>query len=77
MYHTLRTLVDAPSAPLYPFTQLPRTTTNIPLQLIPGGDKAQVLFRLSELKEIKKGFRKLHIKPGSVHPRIQRSQPKF
>jgi hypothetical protein len=43
--------------PLYPLTQLPYTLTlshrTPPLQLIPGGDRAHVLFRLSEFKEIK------------------------
>jgi hypothetical protein len=38
---------------LMPLTSSHRT---LPLQLIPGGGRAHVLFRLSELKEIKKDF---------------------
>jgi hypothetical protein len=44
--------------PLFPINQLPHTLDAVPqdypLQLIPGGDRAQVPFRVSELKEIKK-----------------------
>jgi hypothetical protein len=56
---TLTRLVDAPSAPplpSYPATSCPQhhPTGLYPLQLIPGGDRSHVPFRLSELKEIKK-----------------------
>jgi hypothetical protein len=52
-------LVDAPLAPPlspYPATSHPRhhPTGLFALQLIPGGDRAHIPFRLSELKEIKK-----------------------
>jgi hypothetical protein len=44
--------------PFFPLTQVPHTLDVIPhyspFQLIPGGDRAQVPFRGSELKEIKK-----------------------
>jgi hypothetical protein len=48
--------------PLFPLTQLPHTPTYCPtglypLQLIPGGDRAHMPFRLSKLKEIKKDLR--------------------
>jgi hypothetical protein len=61
--------------PLFPLTQLPHTLDAIsqdlyPLQLIPGGDRAHVPFRVSELKEIKKDLGNLHRKPRSVHPSI-------
>jgi hypothetical protein len=56
---------------LSPLTQLPQLShRTLPLQLIHGGDRANVPFRVSELKEIKKGFRKLHRKPQSIHPDI-------
>jgi hypothetical protein len=50
---------DTPSAPLlppYPVTSHTRhsPTGLCPLQLIPGGDRAHVPFRVSELNEIKK-----------------------
>jgi hypothetical protein len=50
---------DVPSAPpLPPYSATshtrPRPTGLFPLQLIPGGDRAHVPFRVSELKEIKK-----------------------
>jgi hypothetical protein len=58
IYPILRRLVDAPSAsllPPYPATSYPwhHPIGLYPLQLIFGGDKAHVPFRLSELKEIK------------------------
>jgi hypothetical protein len=50
---------DTPLAP--PLPPLPSHLTHqtsphrtLPLQLIPGGDRAHLLFRVSELKEIKK-----------------------
>jgi hypothetical protein len=55
-----KNLSDAPSAlplPLYPATSHTRhhPTGLYPFQLIPGGDRAHIPFRVSELKEIKKG----------------------
>jgi hypothetical protein len=61
---------SAPPLPPYPATSHTSSTGLYPLQLIPGGDRAHVPFRVSELKEIKTGFRKLHRKPRSVHPGI-------
>jgi hypothetical protein len=54
-----KNLSDAPSAPSlppYPATSHTRhhPTGLYPLQLIPGGDRVHVPFRVSELKEIKK-----------------------
>jgi hypothetical protein len=82
IHPTLRKLVNAPSAPPllpYPATSHPQhhpTGLYYPLQLIPEGDRAHVPFRLSELKEIKEDL-EVTQKPGSVHPDIQRSQPKL
>jgi hypothetical protein len=47
---------SAPSLPPYPATSHTRhrPTGLYPLQLIPGGDRAHVPFRVSEHKEIKK-----------------------
>jgi hypothetical protein len=64
---------DVPSSPpLPPYPAASHTrhhpTGLYPLQLIPGGDRAHVPFRVSELKEIKRGFRKLHRKSRSIHP---------
>jgi hypothetical protein len=58
IYSTLRRLVDAPSAPLvspYPAKSHPQhhLIGLYPLELIPGGDRAHIPFRLSELREIK------------------------
>jgi hypothetical protein len=43
--------------PLSPFTQPPHTLDAVPqdypLQLIPGGNRAHIPFRVSELKEIR------------------------
>jgi hypothetical protein len=62
IYPVLSRLVDAPSAPPllpYPATSHPRhhPTGLYPLQLSPGGGRAHIPFRLSELKEIKKDLR--------------------
>jgi hypothetical protein len=43
----------------------------------PWEDWAHIPFKVSELKEILKRFRKLHRRPRSVHPGTQRSQPKL
>jgi hypothetical protein len=47
---------STPPLPPYPATSYTRhcPTRLYPLQLIPGGDRATVLFRVRELKEIKK-----------------------
>jgi hypothetical protein len=50
---------NAPSAPPLPPYPAPSHTRHCPielypLQLIPGGDRAHIPFRVSELKEIKK-----------------------
>jgi hypothetical protein len=47
---------SAPPLPPYPATSHTRhcPTGLYPLQLIPGGDRAHIPFKVSELKEIKK-----------------------
>jgi hypothetical protein len=63
--------ISSPSTPLPSYlTHQKSSHRTLPLQLIPGGDRTHVPFRVSELKEIKKGFRKLHRKPRSEHPGI-------
>jgi hypothetical protein len=44
---------SSPSLPSY-LTQQTSSLRTLPLQLIPGGDRAHVPFRVSELKKIKK-----------------------
>jgi hypothetical protein len=71
---------DAPSAPsLPPYSATLHNrchpTRLYPLQLIPGGDRYHISFIVSELK--KKGFRKLHRKPRSVHPGFREVSQNF
>jgi hypothetical protein len=56
IYPTIRRLVNTPTAPPYSATSHSQhhPTGLYPLQLFPGGDRAHVPFRLSELKEMKK-----------------------
>jgi hypothetical protein len=65
--------------PFYSLTQLPHTPDIVPqelypFQLIPGGDRTHVPFRLSELKEIKKDLGNSIENPDQY---IQRNQPKL
>jgi hypothetical protein len=65
--------------PLFPLTQLSHTPHIVPqdcTQLIPGGDRTHISFRVSELKEIKMNLG-ITQKIRSVYAGIQRSQLKL